>query len=296
MRADRHRLRRWRQFIDPIDLHAIELLLEFLTSASRELSESAETRPTVFLPARIADDVRMALESILSGHLRAATDAMRDVLETELLVRDFARDTAQIARWHTADEATLRKKFRPVHCRQRLASALHIDIDKVPGATDYKAHSMLLHVGQGIFPALSPAAGHQAIHVIDAISDIMFHGLSSVQAVGDLLIATHHAASGKDEAQAALEEALEDLRGADGAMNAMAKKAADAISANEKVEVRVFESGLVVSFNIDTKQTAFYKMSRTDFRHLHREALSAGATSFGLTPLDDGDPCPADAS
>jgi hypothetical protein len=30
MRAERHRLRRWRQFIDPIDLQAIDLLLGFL--------------------------------------------------------------------------------------------------------------------------------------------------------------------------------------------------------------------------------------------------------------------------
>ena len=154
----------------------------------------------------------------------------------------------------------------------------------------------MLHVGQGIFPALSPAVGHEAIHVIDAISDIMFHGLSSVQAVGDLLTATHHAPSGKDESLAALKEALEDLRGAESAMTAMAKRAADAVSPNEEVEVRVFESGLVVSFNLDTKQAAFYKMSRTDFRHLHRQALSAGVASFGLTSLDDGDPGQADAS
>src|SRR5262249_54081698 len=153
----------------------------------------------------------MSLESLLSGHLQLAAAAMRDVLETELLVRDFSRDPRQIGRWLKADEKTLWQEFRPVKCRERQARALGVNKKAVPGATDYWAHSKLLHVGPSYLPALSPAAGHQAIHVIDALHDIMFHGASSVQAITDLLNATGSDAGDTDATLTTLRDALEDL-------------------------------------------------------------------------------------
>src|SRR5260370_18441726 len=81
MRADRHRPRRWRQFIDPVDLQAIDLLLDFLISVSESLTGDSETRDLAFLPDRIADDVRISLEGLLSGHIQLASGAMRDVMQ-----------------------------------------------------------------------------------------------------------------------------------------------------------------------------------------------------------------------
>ena len=287
MRADRHRLRRWQQFIDPVDLQALELLLDFLMYASRTFEGSSETAEIAFLPARMADDARMSLESLLSGYLQLASDAMRDVLETELLVRDFVLDTAQIRRWCRADEDVLRKKFRPVHSRQRLANALGVDVKDVPGATDYEMHSKLLHVRPPLLPALSPVSGHEATHVLNAISDIMFHGASSVRAVTDLLNATGHEIHDPEATLAALNDASEDLDAALGATEAMAQLAANAISTTEHLRVWIFESGLVVSVNLDTKEPAFYALSRTDFRHLHREVSPEHPVSFELESLGD---------
>jgi hypothetical protein len=293
MRADRHRPRRWQQFIDPVDLQAIELLLDFLASASRTLQGWDGTRGIAFLSARVADDVRMSLESLLSGHLQLASDAMRDVLETELLVRDFALDTAQIARWLSADDTVIRNNFRPVHCRRRQARALGVNINDVPGATDYRAHSQILHVTETFLPALSPAAGHQAIHVLDAIYEIMFHGRSSVRAIADLLNATGHNVANVGTTLTALNDALADLDRAHSATEAMATRIAESVSPNERVLVWIFESGLAVSFNRDTNQAASYSISRTDFRRLHREVSPEHAASFEMRSLGDLEAAPA---
>jgi hypothetical protein len=172
MRADRHRPRRWQQFIDPIDLKAIDSLLKYLISVSRSLTEASGTRDLAFLSDRIADDVRISLEGLMSGHLQVASDAMRDIMETELLIRDFALDPSQIEKWRNASEDVLRKSFRPVHLRQRQAAALGVDIKDVPGATDYSAHSELLHVRQPLLyprtPESGAMAGHRAINVLDS--------------------------------------------------------------------------------------------------------------------------------
>ena len=104
MRSDRHRLRRWQQFIDSVDLQAIELLLGFLKSSLNLLVGNSGTRDLAFIPARITNDVRMSLEGLLSGYLQIVSDAMRDAMETELLIRDFALDPEQIIHWRNADE------------------------------------------------------------------------------------------------------------------------------------------------------------------------------------------------
>jgi len=212
---------------------------------------------------------------------------MRDVLETELLIRDFVLDTAQIRRWCSADEDVLRRNFRPVHCRQRLATALGVDIKDVPGASDYEMHSKMLHVRPPLLPALSPASGHEATYVLSVISDIMFHGASSVRAVADLLNATGHDTPEPEATLTALIDAAEDLDAALRETDAMAQLTANASSATEHLRLWIFESGLVVSVNLDTKEPAFYALSRTDFRHLHREVTPEHPVSFELRSLGD---------
>src|SRR6266699_3090968 len=145
MRADRHRPRRWHQFIDHVDLKALESLLNYLASVSGLLAQQDGNSDLTFLPDRIADDIRISIEGLLSGYLQVTSDAMRDVIETELLIRDLSLDSRQVARWRAATEDVIRRNFRPVHLRQRQADALGVDIKDVPGAKDYAAHSELLH-------------------------------------------------------------------------------------------------------------------------------------------------------
>lgn len=104
MRADRHRLRRWQQFIDPVDLEAVNSLFGYLISASQILDKSGDNRDLIFLPERIAGDVRIALDGLVSGYLQTVSDAMRDIIEAELLVRDFALDTSRINKWRSTSK------------------------------------------------------------------------------------------------------------------------------------------------------------------------------------------------
>jgi len=293
MRADRHRPRRWQQFIDPVDLQAIELLLNFLTSASRSLGRISDTRDLTFLPARIADDVRISLEGLLSGYLQVVSDAMRDVMETELLIRDFALDPNQIEMWRDASEEVLRKNFQPRHLRQRQAKALQVAPTNVPGAADYRAHSELLHVRPPLLfprtPESGALAGHRVIRVLEAIAEIMFHGTSAVQALSLLLGATSHPVLDSDRALAALTIASEDLSQAGAAVEAIERLVAESLSNDEHRAVMLFESGLVVAVSPDTGGVEFYRTDRVDFRTFHRDVASNHAASFELTSLGESD-------
>lgn len=294
MRADRHRPRRWHQFIDAIDLKAIDLLLKYLISVSRSLTEARETFDLAFLPYRIADDVRISLEGLLSGYLHVASDALRDIMETELLIRDFALDPSQIDRWRNATEDVLRKEFRPVHLRQRQADALGVDRKDVPGAADYSAHSKLLHVGPPLLfkrtPESGAMAGHEAINVLNVLSDVMYHGSSAVQALDLLLNAISQPGSDPAETLAALAAASEDLELARSTVEEIERRIAEGLAEGENLTATLFESGFVIVSNLDASKVSFYQTDRIDFRILHRGFSEDQPPSFTLTSLGEGVP------
>jgi hypothetical protein len=287
MRADRHRPRRWQQFIDPIDVQAIDLLLGFLMEASDALAAASASRDLDFLPTRIADDLRMSLEGMLSGYLQVASDAMRDVIDTELLIRDFALDPRQIDRWLNADERLLKREFKPVDCRKRQARALGVPIDDVAGATDYKAHSQLLHVGRPLLFVRSPESGHRAIHVLNAIADIMVHGISAVEGLVLLFGAINLSGPTPDASLAALQRALDDLTRARAATEGMEKSAAESLWPSKQGAVQIFENGLVISIGQDASDVDLYRTNRIDFRDFHRGVSDEQSASFELIPLQD---------
>jgi hypothetical protein len=291
MRADRHRPRRWQQFIDPIDLQATDRLLEFLTSVSRSLEEDGETSDLAFLADRVADDVRISLEGLLSGYLQVASDAMRDIMETELLIRDFALDPNQISKWRTADANVLRRSFRPVHLRQRQADALGVDIGNVPGASDYSAHSKLLHVGEPLLFSRTPEsgamAGHRAIHVLESLADIMYHGSSAVQALDLFLNATNRSGPDPKRALDALACASDDLSSAMAAVEAMERLAAESLSADENPTVMLFESGLVLVINRAATTGRLYRTDGIDFRTFHRSVSDDQPGVINLIAVGD---------
>jgi len=282
MRSDRHRPRRWQQFIDPVDLQAIELLMGFLTSTSNLLEEDDGTSDLAFIPTRIADDIRMSVEGLLSGYLQISSDAMRDIIETELLIRDFTLDLQQIDRWRNASERVLRERFQARHMRRRQADALGVPISDVPGATDYSAHSKLLHIGPPLLFNRSPESGHHAIYVLDALYDIIFHGISVAQAIGSFLNAINRPASGLDATLAALRFSLEDLNRAHAAVEVMERRTAESLSAST---VNIFENGLVIAINQDASRADFFSTDRIDFRRFHRDVSAGETASFALTPL-----------
>jgi hypothetical protein len=287
MRADRHRPRRWQQFIDPVDIHAIDLLLGFLKASSDALAAESASHDLDFLPTRIADDVRMSLEGVLSGYLQVASDAMRDVIETELLIRDFALDPRQIDRWRNADERLLRRDFQPVRCRERQANALCVHIDDVPGATDYAAHSKLLHAGPPLLFARSPESGHRAIYLLNAVADILVHGISAVEALVLLFRTINVSGPAPGAPLVALQRALGDLTRARAATEGMERSAAESLWPSKEGAVQIFENGLVISIGQDASEVDLYRTNRIDFRQFHRGVSDQQSASFELSPLQD---------
>jgi hypothetical protein len=290
MRADRHRLRRWQQFIDSVDLQAIDLLLGFLISVSKSL-EASELHDLAFLPDRIADDVRISLEGLLSGYLQVASDAMRDIIETELLIRDFSSDPDRITRWRNANEDERRHYFFTPRMRERQAKALGVPSAEVPGTADYRAHSQLLHVRPPLLFPRSPGpqtlAGLRVIYVLDALADIMRHGGSAVEALNLLLNTLDRSGPNPEQTLAALTAASDDAIRARAAVEAIERRAAESLRADGHRIAMLFESGLVIAFDPDTPRMDTYRIDRTDFRTLHRDISSEHAISFALTPLQD---------
>ena len=216
---------------------------------------------------------------------------MRDIIETELLIRDFVLDPDQIDKWRNADDEALRRNFQPVHMRQRQANARGCDIRDVPGATDYAAHSQLLHVGRSSLFPRSPEsgamAGYRVISILDAIGDVMFHGTSAIQALDLLLNTIGRPALDPNQALAALASASDDLSDARAAVEAMERLAAESLSADGTWQVVLFESDMIIAFNPDTEKAATYNTDRIDFRTFHRSITDEQSATFNLIPLGE---------
>jgi hypothetical protein len=102
------RMLRRREFIRGISLwflarDSLELLLagldEFIVQLGRiesRYSDHEQTQQLSFVVARIAEDFEVAIEATISGLYYIANDRMRDVLEINLLLKDFLADKTQI--------------------------------------------------------------------------------------------------------------------------------------------------------------------------------------------------------
>lgn len=116
-----------------------------------ELLQAFTADPTLcriaFLIHRSRADLETATEATLSGYVAVAADAMRDVMEIENLLLDFAVTPAHIDEWLTANRKTLLGKFAPARVRDRLHSAGEGRYAATAESVDYRAHSAVLHVG-----------------------------------------------------------------------------------------------------------------------------------------------------
>lgn len=99
-----------------------------------------------FLIHRSRADLETAIEATLSGYVAVAADAMRDVMEVENLLLDFAVNPVHIDEWLTADRKTLLGKFGPARVRDRLHAVGEGRYAATAESVDYRAHSAALHV------------------------------------------------------------------------------------------------------------------------------------------------------
>jgi hypothetical protein len=105
-----------------------------------------ELQPAAILVRRARSDMESAIDASLVGRHSTVADEMRDVMEVEHLLRDFAARHENMTLWVTCDDDTRAKKFQPFEVRRRLANdawpSKGLDL---PDKREYAVHSMGLH-------------------------------------------------------------------------------------------------------------------------------------------------------
>jgi len=114
---------------------------ELLVALDDLVVELATGAPIKILMERARADFEVGVETLFSGILSSAIDAMRDVMEIELLLLDFTATPENADRWLHADNTERWNKFRPGAIRKRLTAWGRISAN----SADYEAHSATLH-------------------------------------------------------------------------------------------------------------------------------------------------------
>ena len=135
------------EYLGGARLLGIESLVNHLRLVHSRFSSDPQLRKIAFLIERSSAEFLVAVEASLSGFHTVAHDAMRSVMEIEFLVRDFYLDPLRIDDWITADEKSIRRTYSPAELRERWAASLGVEKKDLCEATDYRGHSMFLHVG-----------------------------------------------------------------------------------------------------------------------------------------------------
>ena len=146
-------------------LRGLEQLYEYLERSEQLLTESMWARDFAFLVRRIRTNFDVALESTLSGHVSSALEAMRDVLEIELLLRDFTAFPDHASEWLSASERDRSKRFGAAELRRRQRSIGHHWSES--DESDYRGHSMALHVTPSHAPFNTKRSGEQILFGVD---------------------------------------------------------------------------------------------------------------------------------
>ena len=158
-------------------LHALEEILTYIKELEIYFRSDEQVSQLAFLLRRIHGDFATAIEALLSGFHKTVLDSMRDVMEIELLFRDFTLHHDHISEWLTASEKLRRNKFQAGSLRQRYAASMGQAPGDMPEATDYRGHSMLLHVlpYENAIVWATPSKARDAIGSLVCLYDIVEH-------------------------------------------------------------------------------------------------------------------------
>jgi len=113
-KAQENRTSNLRFYLRGARLDGLEELHAYLTEVEQALAAAESGRKIAFLIQRAQADFDVALEATLSGYVSLAHDAMRDVMEIEFLLRDFAAEPANLDAWLTANSKTLATASEPI--------------------------------------------------------------------------------------------------------------------------------------------------------------------------------------
>ncbi len=153
--ADSNRRQRLARYLSGARLEGIEELLGHLELMQQRFSEHHRLRRIAFLLEKSREAFVTATEAALSGYYGVAFDAMRTVMEIEFILRDFRYNTKHLEEWLTCSRKQRNDRFRPAILRARYAKRRNTTVDRLPESTDYKEHSISLHVG----PEQNPFGG-----------------------------------------------------------------------------------------------------------------------------------------
>lgn len=169
-------------------LHALDEILAYTGELERYFTEAPKVSRIAFLLHRVHGDLATAVESFLSGFHKTVLDAMRDVMEIEFLMRDFAITPWHIEEWLTASPKIRHNKFRPAVLRQRYAASKERTASDMPEADDYRGHSGLIHVlpYENFIVGATPGEAADALGSIVCLYDIFEHARRFFAAVGQL--------------------------------------------------------------------------------------------------------------
>lgn len=118
------------------------------------------------LAERVVGDVEEAFDGLLVGVAARVSDAMRDVMEAELLIRLFASNPSVVAEWADADREKLYADFSPGKVRAKVARAQGLAGGlQLPDAWEYEVHSASIHAS----PDPQAAAARRRTSTLDEL-------------------------------------------------------------------------------------------------------------------------------
>lgn len=188
--AQEGRTQRLSQYVKGVRLEGADELLRHLHLIERSLLDHGHENDMGFLVGRVTADFEIAIEAALTGIICVSYDAMRDVMEVEFLLCNFTAEPDQLDRWLHADQDTLKTEFSQNRLRQLKANRLGIDIRDLPEHTDYKGHSIALHVTPFRSPLTQKGFAEDSKLLFGAdiaFWEIFHHARSFIFALYDLL-------------------------------------------------------------------------------------------------------------
>lgn len=145
-RAEQQRVRVAVPRLHGARLKGLDELLRHLDEVHQAFTANAALSRIAYLIHRSRADLETATEATLSGYVAVVADAMRDVMEIENLLLDFAVNPAHIDEWSIPDRKTRLRKFDPAKVRARLHAAGDDRYSATGASPCYQVHSETLHV------------------------------------------------------------------------------------------------------------------------------------------------------
>jgi hypothetical protein len=162
-RTERNRMELKQRSTTNVRLEGLEDFLRELNRLAIICLAADKTGAVSGLAVRALHDFILAVEGTLAGEHVTVFESMRDVMEIELLLREFQNERHRIREWIESDNDALKRKFTPGVLRQLHANRLGVKPQDLPEHFEYQAHSIGVHV--------TPSAGIPPFGSRDMITD-----------------------------------------------------------------------------------------------------------------------------